>query len=814
MILGILVLGLALRLVLSPFWTQTSDMGLWTYWGDSVGRIGFDGLFDLLSWSDYLPFYFYVLFLSHKATLVFATLPPTILYKLPSILADIGTAWFLYKIAGGKRGKLGILAAALYIFNPAIFMNSSLWGQVDGIGALFLVACVSMLLQKKYIAGGLILGLALTFKPIFVIALPVFLVWLVLASKGGAQKFLFAAGKFFGSIFLSMWAVCLPFVKTQSLESITSFVTSPFLLLLDRYQIAISQYPYTSVNAFNFWAIGNRWWQSDFTDVFGIAYRDWGIIFITVSLGLSVLFFLKSGYEKTQKHAVTLVFFVIFMALFSFATRAHERHMLTALPFLALLAVESYGYFALYALLSLSYFLNLYFALEWLLQGGRFVFGWGVINILSVFNTLVPLFFLCFFFWVIVKKPAPVKSVPAPGLSLLGKFWLEKKVYIVVFFFVFLVASRFFRTWYPGTFYFDEVYHAFTARELVRGNPAAWEYWATPPQGFAYEWTHPPMAKIIMAGGILIFGQNSFGWRLPGVVFGIVAIFLVWCLGKHLFKKDLPAVFAVILFSLDGLPFVMSRIGMNDIYFLVFALGAILFFLKSKYFWSALFLGLAIATKWTAFFAIPILGVAWILYKRRVEWGYFWYFVLLPLIYFASYLIFFTSGHTLVEWWQTQQQMWWYHTGLVATHPYSSPWWSWPIMEKPVWLYVANLGSQVANIYASGNPIIFWGGLASVVSSVVVFVKRRDRALFFLIVSYLGFFLPWAFSPRIMFLYHYLPSIPFMVLLLGWLLAKIWESKKEILVIGYLALVLLVFILYYPLWTGIPVPSWWNTFLL
>lgn len=812
MILAILALGFILRLIISPYWTQTSDMGLWTYWGDNVGKIGFDGLFDVLAWSDYLPFYFYVLFLVNKALLVFPTLPPTLLYKLPSILADIGTAWFLYKIAGGENKKLGILAAILYIFNPAIFINSSLWGQVDGIGAFFLVACVYMILQKKYIAGGLIFGLALTFKPIFLIALPVFLVWLVLLSRGGAQKFLFAAGKFFGSLFVSIWAVCLPFVWTKSLESPASFVTSPFLLLLDRYQTAISQYPYTSVNAFNFWSIGNRWWQSDFTAVFGIAYRDWGMIFITVSLSLSVLFLLKSWSERTRVHTITLVFFVIFMALFSFATRAHERHMLTALPFLSLLAVGSYRYFVLYILLSMSYFFNLYFALQWLLQGGQFVFGWGVINTLSLFNAIVPLFFLSIFFWVIVKRPVPIKLGPAPDLSLLGEFLLKKKNYIVVFFFAFLVASRLFRIWYPETFYFDEVYHAFTAKELVRGNPSAWEYWATPPQGFAYEWTHPPMAKIIMAGGMLVFGQNSFGWRFPGVLFGIVALVLVWLLGKQLFQKSLPAIFAVILFSLDGLPFVMSRIGMNDVYFLVFTMATILFFLKSKYFWSALFLGLAIATKWTAFFAVPILGVAWILYKRRVEWGYLWYFVLLPLIYFASYLIFFTSGHTLLEWWQTQQQMWWYHTGLVATHPYSSPWWSWPIMEKPVWLYVANLGSQVANIYASGNPIIFWGGLAAVVSSVVVFVKQRDKTLFFLIVAYLSFFLPWAFSPRIMFLYHYLPSVPFMVLLLGWLLAKIWESKKEILVIGYLALVLLVFILYYPLWTGITVPSSWSQF--
>lgn len=394
---------------------------------------------------------------------------------------------------------------------------------------------------------------------------------------------------------------------------------------------------------------------------------------------------------------------------------------------------------------------------------------------------------------------------------------MQRRVLIIILvILVFLFAGRVIRLSYPTIFYFDEVYHAFTAKEIVSGNSVAWEYWATPPQGFAYEWTHPPLAKIIMAGGMLVFGQNSFGWRFPGVLFGIAAVVLVWLLGKQLFKKSLPAIFATVLFSLDGLPFVMSRIGMNDIYFLAFTMAAILFFLKGKYFWSALFLGLAIASKWTAFFAIPILGVAWILYKRRVEWGYLWYFVLLPLIYFASYLIFFTSGHTLLEWWQTQQQMWWYHTGLEATHPYSSLWWSWPVMLKPVWLFVEHLQDKVANIYASGNPIVFWGGLAGVITSLVVAAKKHNKALLFLLVCYLGFFLPWATSPRIMFLYHYLPSVPFMTLLFGWLLGRVWErgGSKKLLVIGYLLLVTIAFIFYYPIWTGIPMPGWWSSLLI
>ena len=86
----------------------------------------------------------------------------------------------------------------------------------------------------------------------------------------------------------------------------------------------------------------------------------------------------------------------------------------------------------------------------------------------------------------------------------ISKFYFE----ILIFGFAFI--TRFFRLDYPKTHIFDEVYHAFTAEQMAKGNPAAWEWWNTPPPGFAYEWTHPPLAKEFMWLAISIFGDNSF----------------------------------------------------------------------------------------------------------------------------------------------------------------------------------------------------------------------------------------------------------------------------------------------------------------
>ena len=88
----------------------------------------------------------------------------------------------------------------------------------------------------------------------------------------------------------------------------------------------------------------------------------------------------------------------------------------------------------------------------------------------------------------------------------------------------------------PTDYIFDEVYHAFTAREYIRGNIDAWEWWTTPPEGVAYEWTHPPVAKYGMVAGIKLFGDNSFGWRIGSAISGILSILGLYLLTHALTK--------------------------------------------------------------------------------------------------------------------------------------------------------------------------------------------------------------------------------------------------------------------------------------
>ncbi len=460
------------------------------------------------------------------------------------------------------------------------------------------------------------------------------------------------------------------------------------------------------------------------------------------------------------------------------------------------------------------------------------------------------------------------------------------------------VFTRFYRLWEPPTYMFDEVYHAFTAVEMSKGNKMAWEWWNTPPKGFAYEWTHPPLAKEAMVVGIVILGDvfpkqplgvdgridpNPFAWRFPGALLGVGIIYIIYLLGKELFNER-AGLIASFLATLDGLIFVQSRIGMNDVYFLFFMLLAFYLYLKGKWLGVGVSLGLSLASKWTALYGIGVLGglfwLQWLLSSIGVgghefshptlspsilksshstqssngrgsivnvglskimahhPLNYLLQFVLIFLaipiaIYLLSYLPFFMSGHNWSQFNELQHQMWWYHTNLKATHPYQSLWYTWPFLYRPVWFYVKYETGMIANIYAMGNPVIWWSGIMAVGWTVVVLLSRvasvarqpattskmlagrapRDSlALIIILFGYFGFFLPWALSPRIMFLYHYLPSVPFMCLALGFGLERIGRIGQggKLLIISYLVLVAVVFIYFYPHLSALSIPTGLN----
>ncbi len=240
---------------------------------------------------------------------------------------------------------------------------------------------------------------------------------------------------------------------------------------------------------------------------------------------------------------------------------------------------------------------------------------------------------------------------------------------------------------------------------------------------------------------------------------------------------------------------------MNDVYLLFFSLLSVYLFIKDKILFSALALGLAFSSKWSALWVLPILFSSFFVFKKTFKLSYLWFLVLPPLVYIASYTQMFLTGHSFDIFWGVQKQMWWYHTGLEATHPYTSPWWSWPFLLRPIWFYNGIFSDgRIANIYAFGNPAVFWFGVFSVFFCLWYAAKFGFKKVSWLVFSYFVFFVPWAVSPRIMFLYHYLPSIPFMSICCAFVLRK---NLK--LAIPFFIVSVFLFVYFYPHLVGIPV---------
>lgn len=777
-IIVLLAGALFIRLILSGFGTLALDQNTFIAWGRRAYEVGFYNFYN--AWSDYLPGYIYVLALLAKIE-TFTPIAPTVLYKLPAIIADIVTGYLIYDVLR-KRKRVAFIAAAMFLFNPAVIYNSTLWGQVDILTAL--AAFLAIYSVRRYAASSVFLALGTMVKPQAIMAAPVIFA-LSLRNKWKIKDYVY-----YGASFLvALTILFLPFTDIYNLPN----------FVFTRVNETLGQYPYGSVNAFNFWGLFGFWKP----DTEGIVNPNlFGMIAIILA---SVLVAFKNDLvSKKPYHFLSILFLVNFL----FFTRMHERHMLPALAPLVIASAATPVLWIVYWGLSLSYIANMYYSYYWITNDFASFFSPLVIKIIIVANIIL--------FLALVKQTfKPTRKLNFKKLlsvftriksrKMLVKDRLGVKLerLLLVAILVFSLTVRLVRLEVPQKDYFDEIYHAFTARQMLAGDPKPWHWSSAHPEGYAYEWTHPPLAKEIMAGSMALFGVNPFSWRLPGALSGVLIIYATYLIAKKLFKSRDVAILAALAISLDGLVLTMSRIGTADTYLVAFAMVSIYFFLRGNDFLSSVFLGLSAATKWSTLWLLPLFAIIFLTMRREIKYSLLWFIVVPVLIYLLSYIPMFNFGHNLETFWGMQKQMWWYHSGLDATHPYTSPWWSWPIMGRPVYLYQNYSDGIVENIYALGNPFFFWAGLASMIYSVYLLVKERSAALFVIVFGYFVLFAPWALSPRIMFVYHYLPSLPLMAIGLGYILRR--YPKTILPVFG---LLLMAFVYFFPHWTAIPVGEW------
>ena len=80
-----------------------------------------------------------------------------------------------------------------------------------------------------------------------------------------------------------------------------------------------------------------------------------------------------------------------------------------------------------------------------------------------------------------------------------------------------------------------------------------------------------------------------------------------------------------------------------------------------------------------------------------------------------------------------------------------------------------DLGPDIEQVLAIGNPIVFWASVFAIPYLAFAWRRLRDWRAGFILVAFLGQYLPWFAVGRPTFFFYALPLTPFMILAVTYL---------------------------------------------
>lgn len=401
---------------------------------------------------------------------------------------------------------------------------------------------------------------------------------------------------------------------------------------------------------------------------------------------------------------------------------------------------------------------------------------------------------------------------------------------------------------------------------------------------------HPPLGKYFIAFGIWALGFNPVGYRWINALVGSFIPVLLIAIAYKLTGNRKYALLAGFFASLDGLLLVESRHALLNTYLIFFGLLGHLFFLITlckegwrKWFFltlTGIFLGATVSVKWSGLSIIIAIYATWLtiyLIKKlfsenliftsdysketkflspleQIDTIKIYHLLYLPLIMYSVYVLSWQphlkqNPGTIKE---IETQIYTFHKSFAnkpEEHPYTSPWYSWPIMFRPVSYFYEtvkdpkeivptgkkpiafNQATLVYDIHAMGNPLLYLLALVSLLWVTFTLIEKTflliKSFLFFedsdnkkyllainffvplyLIISYSANLFSWAGVSRFTFLYHYIPASTFSFLAAAWVLEHYLLSNNEKLAKNLALLIICIiflgFLFFLPVYLGLP----------
>jgi hypothetical protein len=655
-VLVVLALGLALRLIIAYLLPGSGfgvDLNAFRAWAINLASEGLHGFYDRDFFHDYTPGYLYVLWLVGMVGSVLGDVSVGLI-KVPAILADLAIGWLVWSMItelGGRR-SLALGAAFVAVVNPISWFDSVVWGQVDSVGVVFLLLGLREIWRDHPERAAIYAIIAALIKPQLGILIPILAVVTIRRAfwppddpadldlddalppppSGPLDRFrgwerrtdrpirVLTTGIVAAATTVLL---CLPF----GLSVLEFSDQAPFFKsgLLSQIFATASGYPYLTVNAFNPWALvsgdtGNslansHLWVCDGSwgpTICGSGVATFGpvpavLVGGLLMLAVTVLVSLIAAWHP-DRLTILVSLTVLAIAFYVVPTRVHERYAYPVFALAIMLAAIAWRWRIAYAVLSITVFLNMYWALTLPFYANPGISDWlGIesaigseagIAVLALLNGAV-------FVWSVsqlrvrardrlagemaaagpIDEPGPSAWVPvgaglsegaaagggaglgaaaselpasrlavagppptgvaAPAvaaaavtlptwtsrptfeqLGLVG--WFRERLneppirpdrsatirnegggrldrldlWLVVVLIIGTMLLRTFRLDQPLQMHFDEVYHARTATEFLQD----WRYGISHD---IYEWTHPHLAKYLMAAGIVLWGQDN-----------------------------------------------------------------------------------------------------------------------------------------------------------------------------------------------------------------------------------------------------------------------------------------------------------------
>jgi Gpi18-like mannosyltransferase len=327
---------------------HATDIGTFSAWAGHAA-LGLGSFYSPGYFADYPPGYIYVLWLVGKLRLLlgldFGSPAFLVLLKFPAILADCLTVWVIYRLAGRQwKGTTALAFAALYAFNPAVLINSAVWGQVDSVLTLFILVGV-LLLESHPARSALFFALALLVKPQALIFAPLPLLWfsirIVRRQRYAAADLLL----FTGTAIVTFCLAIFPFAIGNNPAWIIS-----------KYASTLASYPYASFNAFNLFALTGGNLVPTAERLLLLPYAAWGNIFIVLIVVFTALLAFM-GKDSTRFCYLPLF---LSAAVFVLSAKMHERYLFPAVALALVFYIvsrERWG-LLLFAGFSVTQFLN------------------------------------------------------------------------------------------------------------------------------------------------------------------------------------------------------------------------------------------------------------------------------------------------------------------------------------------------------------------------------------------------------------------------------------------------------------------------